>query len=370
MNRLSRIKVTGFKSIREMDLELGNLTVLIGANGAGKSNLVSLFELMNFAWTDALQVWITRSGGSNSLLHYGAKTTPQMTLDLEYETEDGVNRYHARLVDAAPDALMFGNEALAFTRHGAPVEAPLESLGSGHKETMVPRAGLGGVKQAAAAFRCIGNWRFFQFHDTSRTANIRRQASLRDNRYLFSDGGNLSVYLHGLRETERPYYDRIVRTIRSAAPFFDDFDLEPLVLNRDNLELNWREVGREPRFGPHQISDGTLRFMALATLLLQPEGRMPSLIVIDEPELGLHPYAISLLGSMVRSVAHSRQVIVATQSVSLVDEFQPEDVVVVDRHGGESSFRRLRPAELTGWLDEYSVSELWEKNVIGGRPAR
>lgn len=370
MNRLRQVTVTGFKSIREMDLELGDLTVLIGANGAGKSNFVSLLRMLNFAMTGALQQWIGESGGADSILHYGSKTTPQMTLDLEYETDKGTNRYHARLFDAAPDTLVFADETVAFTPGKAGREGAPESLGSGHRESAVPDAGRSGNRRAAAALGCMRAWQVYQFHDTSASATIRKQHYKHDNRYLRSDGGNLAAFLYGLRETKPQYYERIVKTIRLAAPFFDDFDLEPLVLSPEDVMLNWREVGRDYLLRPHHISDGALRFMTLTTLLLQPEETLPELIVIDEPELGLHPYAISLLGSMVRSLRGVAQVILATQSVPLLDEFEPGDVVVVDRHGGESLFAHLEPAELTDWLDEYSLSELWEKNVIGGRPGR
>lgn len=370
MNRLSRIKVTGFKSIREMNLDLCKLTVLIGANGAGKSNFASLFSMLNFAMTDALQDWIGERGGADGILHYGSKTTPQMTLDVEYETDRGVNRYHARLVHAAPDTLMFGDETVLFTAHNAGSEREPTSLGSGHRESAIPEAGRAGNQTAGAAFGCMSSWRFYQFHDTSATAGMRQSRYIEDNRYLRSDAGNLAAFLHALRETERDAYERILGTVRLAAPFLNDFDLDPLVRDPRRVMLNWTERGRDHLFGPHQLSDGTLRFTALTTLLQQPESRLPSLIIIDEPELGLHPYAISLLGSMIRSLPDSTQVVLATQSVLLVDEFEPEDIVVVERHEGETTFQRQSSTELADWLEEYSIGELWEKNVTGGRPSR
>lgn len=371
MNRLSKIELAGFKSIRTMDpLNLGKLTVLIGANGSGKSNFASLFSMLNFAMTGALQYWIGERGGADGLLHYGAKTTPQMTLDLEYETEDGVNRYHARLVHAAPDTLMFGDETVSFKRHDAQLEPEPISLGSGHKESAIPEAGRAGNQTAAAAFGCMSRWRFYQFHDTSATAGMRQSRDIEDNRYLRSDAGNLAAFLHGLRETDSAAYQRILGTVRLAAPFLNDFDLDPLVRNPKRVMLNWTERGRDHLFGPHHLSDGTLRFIALTALLQQPESRLPSAIIIDEPELGLHPYATSLLGSMIRSLPDDTQVVLATQSVLLVDEFEPEDIVVVERHEGETTFRRQSSDELADWLEEYTIGELWEKNVTGGRPSR
>lgn len=134
------------------------------------------------------------------------------------------------------------------------------------------------------------------------------------------------------------------------------------------IALRWREAGHDEDFNCHQLSDGSLRFIALATLLLQPESNLPAIVIIDEPELGLHPYAITLLASMIHHASQYRQVIVATQSPALLDHFQPDDVIVVERPGRETEFKRLEPAALAEWLEEYTLSELWDKNVFGGRP--
>jgi len=370
MNRLTHVHIEGFKSIREADLDLRPLNVLIGANASGKSSFLSLFRMLNFTMTQGLQLYIGRFGGAESLLHYGSRTTPQMMMTLHYETPRGANRYHARLFHAAADTLVFADESVAFTPIGMGGYGPekLEQLGSGHKESKVPEAGHQDVGVAQAAFGCITSWRFYQFHDTSETAAIRKESYRDDNRYLRDNAGNLSAYLYGLRETAKPHYDRIVHMVRLAFPEFGDFAIEPLALNDRNVILNWREVGREQLFGPHVLSDGTLRFMALAALLLQPDDRLPAMIVIDEPELGLHPSAIELLGGMLRSVAALTQVIVATQCARLVDEFETQDIVVTERREGATTFRRLDPEPLADWLEDYSIGELWEKNVVGGRP--
>ncbi|HCU36787.1 MAG TPA: chromosome segregation protein SMC [Armatimonadetes bacterium] len=370
MNRLTRVKLTGFKSIREMDLRLGNLTVLIGANGAGKSNLTSLFQMLNHAMSGHLRVHVAERGRAKSFLHHGPAHTQQVAVDLEYECEQGTNLYHARLGFAAGDSLIFTDETVAFRRGDQREADAPESLGVGHTESLLKQAGEEGNETALFAYNSLSRWRFYQFHDTSATAGIRLGRSMRDSDYLRHDGSNLAAYLQRLLRTEPDCYRKIIETIRLAAPFFDDFDLEPLVDSPDEVMLNWHAAGDDYPYGAHQLSDGTLRFMALATLLLQPTGNMPSLVVIDEPELGLHPYALGLLGSMVRAVTESVQVIMATQSVSLVDEFEPSDIVVVEQRDGQSTFERLDTIGLSGWLDAYSVSELWEKNVIGGRPRR
>ena len=370
MNRFQRLHLEGFKSIREMDLELEPLTVLIGANGAGKSNLVSFFRMLNFAMSQSLQEWIGREGGAASLLYYGSTTTPEIEADLEFRTDDGLTDYYMCLVHAAPDTLIFAAEALAFTRDGSRDRTPLRSLGARHKESALNEAIDDGDTAAEVAKSFISNCRCYQFHDTSPTADIRKQHYIEDNAYLKHDAGNLCSVLYAMKQTRPGHYDRIVGTIRQIAPFFDDFVLEPLRFNPENVMLNWRERGCPlVLFGPHELSDGSLSMMALVTLLLLPDDMLPSLIVIDEPELGLHPYAITVVASLMKSVSAKTPVIISTQSVGIVDNFEPQDIVVVNRREGASTFERLDPATLKNWLEDYSLSELWEKNVIGGRPS-
>ena len=163
-------------------------------------------------------------------------------------------------------------------------------------------------------------------------------------------------------------YDMIVRTVRLVAPFFDDFVLEPQALNEDTIRLVWRHRGSDAFFGASSLSDGTLRFIALATLLLQPASLQPSVILLDEPELGLHPYAITVFCSLVKQCSVDKQIVLATQSPLIVDQFEPEDVLVADRVAGRTEIRRLEQDRLGEWLQDYSLGELWQKNEFGGRP--
>jgi predicted ATPase len=212
--------------------------------------------------------------------------------------------------------------------------------------------------------------RTYQFHDTSDTAKIKTQGYISDSKYLRSDAGNLAAFLYALSRNEKKYYDRIVRHIKKVMPQFKDFDLVPGTSNSKNVMLNWYDTYGETLFGPHQISDGSLRFMALAALLLQPPSMIPNIIVIDEPELGLHPAAIAELAGMIKMASKHSQIIVATQSTRLVDEFSIDNIMVVERDElkHETVFKRLDEKQFTQWLDRYSVSELWEKNVLGGQP--
>ena len=367
MNRLTRLHLRGFKSIENLaGLEFRPLNVIIGANGAGKSNLVAFFRMLS--WMSAapgnLQFHLSRSGGANSLLHDGAARTPQMAACLEMATDAGLNEYSMILFHAAPDTLIFAGERYRFARDGYLAEAPWTSLGSGHRESRL-LAEADTNTTARVILQLLRDLKVHQFHNTSETARIKTRWSVDDSRHLKEDGANLAPFLYRLREFQPPYYRRIVETIRQAAPFFGDFALEP---QNGTVLLQWSEVGSDLVFGPHQASDGSLRLFALISLLLQPEHELPDVIILDEPELGLHPYGIGLLAGALRAISNHCQVLVCTQSVPLINHFEPDDIIVVDRPDRASTFTRLDAQKLEHWLEEYSLAELWEKNVIEGRP--
>jgi predicted ATPase len=361
--RLTRITLRGFKTIRNLtDFEPGNLTVLIGPNGAGKTNFISFFRMLSWAVAPPgqLQVYVAQQGGASALLHDGAAVTAQIEAVLALSTDVGTNDYGFRLSHAAADTLLFTDEWFVYERRGK--FQTRRDLGAGHRESQL-------MEREGTAKVILGMLRriiVHQFHNTSQTARIRSKWDVSDNRWLKEDGANLASFLYRL-ETEHPaYYYRIQDTLRLILPFFAGFELYS---EAGSVLLRWREIGSDQVFNVSQASDGMLRAMALVALLQQPEKDLPNMLILDEPELGLHPYAIEVLASLIRSASKHVQVIVATQSVSLIDRFDPNDIVITDRKHRETSFKRLNNAALTEWLETYTLSELWEKNVVGGRPS-
>lgn len=369
--QLTSIKLKGFKSIaghREQHIPLGDVTVLLGANGSGKSNLVSFFKLLNYMNTGALQQYIGKYG-SRQLLFYGPSVTESISFTLHFSSPEAEDSYELKLSYGLPDRLFVSEEKVSFQNNNRNTSDEYY-LDSGNAE-----AGLANDHQptSKAIYRLLSEIRVFHFHDTSDTAKIKDRGYIDDAKYLRSDAGNLAALLKMIKEHDkyRKYYVRIVRHIQRVMPQFGDFSLETLPGNDKYTRLNWTDSsGSDYLFGPDQLSDGSLRFMALATLLLQPPELLPSFIVLDEPELGLHPAAIAELAGMIRMVSQKTQVLVATQSTSLVDEFSPEDMVVVERDAEHncSVFKKLDAESLREWLTRYSLSELWEKNVLGGQP--
>jgi predicted ATPase len=367
MAKITKIGVGGFKSIKDLQaLEVRPANMLIGPNGAGKSNLISFLNLLKALPDGTLQDYVGRAGGAETLLHYGAKVTPAMWAAIEFTGKTGEGRYFFWLTATVTDSLVFRQEQVIYARARSSGQQ-IYQLGSGHKESLL----MADENQFLEIWELLAGIQIFHFHDTSETALIRKHGYVEDSRYLRNDAGNLAAFLFGLKRRQSAYYRRIVQAIRQVAPFFDDFVLVPKAETDDkSILLNWKDLDSEHLFGPHQLSDGTLRAMALITLLLQPEEELPPLIVLDEPEIGMHPYAIEVLASLIRGASVHRPLIVATQSVSLIDYFEPEDIVVVSRKDGQSRFERQNSQSLAAWLKEYAIGELWEKNLIGGTPSR
>lgn len=367
MQELDSITIKGFKSIASVDgMRLGPINVLIGPNGSGKSNFIQVFSFLHAIREGHLQEYVTRAGGADRLLHFGSKATKHMTVRLSFQ--GGVNEYEISLAATEGDELYPLSEFAYFwnkERYGDPVGYGLSRRGA--------EAGISNPEPENAVARYVrshlNHWRLYHFHDTSSGSPMKKTADVDDNRFLRPDGSNLAPFLYYLRRKHEAAFGLIRRTVQRVAPFFDDFLLEPQKLNEDKIRLEWRHKGSDAYFDASSLSDGSLRFIALATLLLQPESHRPSVILVDEPELGLHPYAITMLASLVKQAATRTQVILSTQSPFLLDHFQPEDVLVADRVGRETKFTRLETANLASWLEDYSLGQLWEKNELGGRPA-
>lgn len=360
MAKLNKLTVKGFKSIKSLeDFRLNNLNVLIGANGAGKSNFIGIFRLLNNIYHQNLQLYVQKQGGVDSFLHFGRKKTESIEIIFSFFH----NTYECILSSTNDNRFVFDGEVISY-HHAEKYSQPYKVyLKSGHEEAIIKDYFS---KIALYVKYAIENWKIYHFHDTSDTAKVKRQSAINDNLVLKADGENLSAYLYMLNDRYPNEYQRIVNTIRLVLPFFDEFVIRK---NVELVELEWFQKGQpDTPLKAHLLSDGSLRFICLMVLLLQPLELLPDTILIDEPELGLHPYAIAILADVIKQVAEEKQVIISTQSVTLVNYFEPNDVVVVNQKDGVSSFERLDNEKLADWLEDYSLGELWETNLLGGRP--
>lgn len=356
---LEVITLEGYKSIRELHglrLRKG-LNVLIGANGSGKTNFIRFFELLGHMMdpNKGLQNYVTARGGADAFLFRGMKVTTEFSSHLEF----GLNEYKFTLRAADDRSLFFAQESAPFD--GPKFGRTINSQGSGHRESGLLRPSSASERWVPETIR---DWRVYHFHDTSPSASVMGRCNIVDNDVLHSNASNLAAFLMQMAAHHPQHYAQIVETVRQVAPFFGEFVLKEVTSGQ--TQLLWKDRYSDLLYYPHQLSDGTLRYVCLATLMLQPNP--PSTIIIDEPELGLHPHAIKLIAALLHEAEERAQLIVSTQSSLLLDELTPEQVIVANHHEGETLLERLDSQKLTAWLEEYTLGQLWETNTLGGLP--
>lgn len=366
--KLQRVTIRGYKSIdydRPLSIELSDINILLGANGAGKSNIISFFRMLNYMMSGTLQKYVAEKGPASTLLYYGSKTTPAMEGSLEFSNGEINDFYNFSLAAAAGQKLIITDEKLTYSKVGE--DSPFEC----HIESNYQESGLVHAqdKTSKTVRRMLAECKAYQFHDSSQNGFLRQPSKEDSAQYLQSEGNNLASFLLFLKQKYNHEYSRIVEYVQMIMPSFGDFYLEPN--SRGYVALNWTDnAANDYVFTADQFSDGTIRFIALATLLLQPEKTMPSVIIIDEPELGLHPYAIDQLAEMIKDASLHAQILISTQSQALINCFSVDCVTVIEQCDDTHATlaKKLNIEELSAWLEHYSLSELWYKNVIGGLP--
>ena len=364
---LKRIRVEGFKSIKKLDLPMENINILIGANGAGKTNLISLFTFLSHLSQGKLQQYVKTEGGAERFFHFGTANTESIKLNLEI----GNNGYNVEfLPNLDDDSLVFNVES-----------CQMVNSSRGPSWNLYPRRGESGLATENLTDQPVKYYtknyldqcRVYHFHDTSSTARFKERSSLDNCYYLEEDAANIAPFLYDMKtsrdEEDQQSYKQIVCTVQSVAPFFHDFCLEPTGNRGDqNILLRWVHTDYESPLSANALSDGTARFVCLSTLLLQSGSRRPGTIILDEPELGLHPAALCILADIIRSISVETQVVCSTQSVVFANFFAPEDFIVTELKEDVSVFKRLDREQVEPWLDEYGMGDIWSKNLIGGRP--
>ena len=342
MHRVKTIAIAGFKSFGdEVEIPLGPVNLLIGANGSGKSNFLGAFAFLQAFSAGRIPEFVAREGGADQILHFGSRHTEHLTMRTTFDDSDRSDEFELHFRYDGRDGLAFGLTTIA---------------------------GMGDERCNSIDRFC--SWRCYHFLDTGFHSPMKKTCKLDDNQFLRHDGSNLASLLYFLKQKYERSYRDIQNAVRMVAPFFEDFLLEPLRLGPDTIRLLWRHKSSDEHFDSFSLSDGTLRYIALAALLLQPKELRPTVVVIDEPELGLHPVAIAALASMLRVASRETQFVLATQSPVLLDHFEPEDILVADRQNRQTRISRLEAEKLRAWLEDYSLGQLWEKNELGGRPAR
>lgn len=361
--KINAITIENYKSIKKIDdLKFTNINILLGSNGAGKSNFISFFKMLNMMIQERLQDYIKEQNGADNILHFGLKYSDEISAKINFQN----NSYRFILKPTQGDTLYFSEEATPYVGENIIGRSNYETQLFNTKGSKLRGEGYKGISDYV--IDAMQSWRVYHFHDTSSTAKVKgiNTISSSVNKQLLPNAENLSAFLYYLKLKFPDSFFMIEETIKLIAPYFDRFILEPDIFDEDKIRLEWLEIGNEKVFNAHHLSDGTLRMICLTTLLLQPNA--PDTIIIDEPELGLHPYAITVLASLMKSFAIDKQLIISTQSVTLINHFNGDDIIVTDKINSASVFKRLDKDELNEWINDYSLGEIWEKNLIGGRP--
>lgn len=364
---IDQIIIKNYKSIRELKLPLNRLNVLIGSNGVGKSNFISFFELVKAIYEQRFGSYTLSKGGIDSLLYQGRKVSDKIEGLIDFNNS---NAFFFEIVPSQSEKGFINLVGDYFNGQGD-VNKNYKQWHYKNCDVAVEESGLRDKEKRDNRLKYMGKYlrsfTVYHFHDTSSNSPMRLDSQIDDNHILRNNGSNLAAYLYRIQENDEKAFRLIEGVVRSIAPYFKRFDLQPKSNNLDKIELKWEEQDSDMYLNGHNFSDGTLRFIALATLLLQSEA--PEIIIIDEPELGLHPAAINKLAALVKRASKKSQIILSTQSTNLVNCFEVDDIIVVDRADNQSVFKHLSTEDLSTWLNDYdySISDLWEKNLIGGQ---
>ena len=365
--RIKKIKIKGYKSIKDLEINPNpNINILIGANGAGKSNFISFFRMLSWMIsTENFQNYVAKNGRASAFLFDGPSVTTEINAEINLETNNSLNDYKFRITHGAGDILFFTDEGIKWWYKENDVNEKWFNLGHGHDESKIHDLIHIKNKTIQIYKKIFQKIIVYQFHNTSFDSKIRNAQDTTDRIWLKEDGSNLNAILYKLKNDYSENYKKTLQFIKAGIPFLDN-----LILEDENgvILLRWKELECDKIFNVSQASDGMIRYIALVTLLTQPAEILPHILFIDEPELGLHPQAIDIISGLIKSVSQYCQVFVATQSPQFIDNFNPENIIVVDRIKRTSTFKILQESKLKEWLNSYTLSELWNKNILGGKP--
>lgn len=363
---IERVLLHNYKSIKTADIRLGQINLLIGGNGAGKSNFISVFDLLLAVYNQRLGEYVLRHGGANRMLYNGYKESSEIELLFDF---DNTNTLYLKLQPSQETAKLFVSESGDYFNHNIDTTKNYGSAWNYKRwDNMVEESRILDSRTWRSDYlkKDLKGVQVYHFHDTSRTAPMRGMCNINDNDGLRPDGSNLAACLYKMQQLNPRSFLILEGVIRSVAPYFKRFKLQPNAFDESQILMQWEAVDTDNYFDSYSFSDGTIRFIALATLLMHED--RPSTLIIDEPELGLHPFAIVKLAALVRKASLDSQIILASQSTNLINQFEPENVIVVDREDRQTVFRNLNREDLEVWLESYNIGDIWEKNLIGGLP--
>ena len=381
MHKLIHLKIEGFKRLHNVDVEMRPVMVMIGANGVGKTSLLDALSLLSASATGTLNQRLSEMGGVSEIITRGRATDLSLSVEMEVPNYEPL-KYELR-IEPFGQAYGISQETLTQARTGfsAPfkhIDSQLTDVRYFDMETnhllrpnwehnkfesslaQVPKM----FQQAEELRRTLGSMTQYHVLDVDQRAPVKLPQQLMPADLPGSNGESLLPFLYNLREANRESYEAIEDTLRSAFSGFEALNFPSVAAGM--LSMTWKEKSFKDPIYVNQLSEGTLRFMWLVSLLQSPG--LSTVTMIDEPEVSLHPELLAVLADLMREASQRTQIIVATHSDSLIRFLRPNEVVVMD--SDDSGFATPTWADsmnLDEWLAEYSLDEVWRLGRIGAR---
>lgn len=381
MSIFESITIEGYRRLSSVHLAMRDLTVMIGANGVGKTSLLDVFKLLAASAKGQLLEQI--GGGLEGMLTRGKADHLAISLEAGVPGHAPL-KYNLKLIPARGSSYEIGVETL--TQHNNPNEPLPQKFIDSHKQNVkyfdvqtkrwesptwehnlfetslsqVPKM----YQQSENLRKQLASCTYYGALDVSDRSPVRQPQDMRPATLPGANGEDLVSCLYDLRETDPDRFEIVEDTLAAAFPDFEKLNFPPVAAGK--LSMTWKDKNFPKPIYVHELSEGTLRFLWLVTLL-QSRG-LTSITLIDEPEVSLHPELLRLLADLMREASKRTQLIVATHSDRLVRFLKPDEVLICDAEGGLTTMTWADKLDLDRWLSEYSLDEVWAMNLMGGRP--
>lgn len=381
MNKINRIRIGGFRRLYDVDLPIRPLMVLIGANGVGKTSLLDVLSLLSASAEGQLNSGLSELGGVVSVLTRGQADAVSILVDMEVPGHEPLE-YDLSLSPKG-NGYAIAREVLSQRREGSPEPfKQIDSLDGDIKYFRIEESRLvrpdwehdpreTSLSQVPKMFRqpeelrrVLGSATQYHVLDVGPRAPIKLPQQMRPATLPGADGEELVSYLYSLRESDPERFESILDSLTAAFPSFEGLSFPPVAAGM--LAMTWKDKSFAKPLYMHELSEGTLRFLWLVSLLQSPG--LSTVTMIDEPEVSLHPELLSILADLMREASERTQLIVATHSDRLIRFLQAEEVVVMDvGEDGLAAATWADSMDLEQWLAEYSLDEVWRMGrMVGG----
>jgi predicted ATPase len=380
MHKINRIKISGFRRLKNVDLQVRPFMVLIGANGVGKTSMLDAFSLLSASASGNLNGSLSQFGGIANLLTRGKSEEVSFLVDMTVPGHQPLE-YDLHLAPRA-SGYSIVREVLSQERG---LSTPFKHIDSSDKDIryyeidqerlvrptwehnpletslfQVPKM----FRQPEEMRRILATTTQYHVLDVGPRAPVKLPQPMKPATLPGADGEDLVPYLYYLRETDKNRFESIIDTLRAVFPDFEELNFPPAAAGM--LTMTWKDKNFKKPIYMNELSEGMLRFLWLVSLLQSPD--LSTITMIDEPEVSLHPELLSLLSDLMREASKRTQLIIATHSDCFIRFLKPEELVVMDiDEDGCATAKWADSLDIEQWMSEYSLDEVWRMGRMGGR---